>query len=218
MSHSNSLTNPYPINLRLEGQRCLVVGAGNVAIGKIEGLLRAGADLTVVAPELHPNLADDLRFRWLRRPYRVGEVANYRLVITCTDDPSTNAQVYGDGERFGVLVNSADDVENCRFTLPSTFNRGDLQVTVSTAGRSPALSAWLRRRLEADVGPEYRELLELLAGVRDEIRSSGGTSEIPGWKAALEDDLLDFITHGDHVAAERHLRTHLGLVEKAVVA
>lgn len=218
MSTSNSLSNPYPVNLRLEGQPCLVVGAGNVAVGKIAGLLQASADVTVVAPEAHPSLANDPRFSWHRRPYRVGEVLGYRVVITCTDDPAVNAQVYDDGERLGVLVNSADDVANCRFTLPSTFNRGDVQVTVSTAGRSPALSAWLRRRVEAEIGPEYRDLLELLAGVRDEIRSSGGSSEVPGWKAALEDGLLDMVVSGDHVAAENHLRTHLGLPTQEVVS
>jgi len=218
MSTSKSLSNPYPVNLRLEGQPCLVVGAGNVAVGKIDGLVRAGADVTVVAPEAHQHVANDPRIRWHRRPYYPGEVAEYRLVITCTDNPSVNSQVYRDGERLGVLVNSADDIANCRFTLPSTFNRGDVQVTVSTAGRSPALSAWLRRRIETEIGPEYRDLLELLAEVRDEIRSSGGTSEIPGWKAALEDGLLDLVVRGDHTAAENHLRTHLGISQKEVVA
>ena len=213
-----SITNPYPVNLRLEGQPCLVVGAGNVAVGKIYGLVRAGADVTAVAPEAHHDVANDPRIRWQQRAYRPGDVNGYRLVITCTDDPATNAQVFRDGERAGVLVNSADDLANCRFALPSTFNRGDVQITVSTAGRSPALSAWLRRRIEADIGPEYRDLLELLARVRDEIRASGASSEIPGWKTALEDGLLEVVTHGDHVSAERHLRMHLGLTQQEVIA
>ena len=206
-------TEPYPVNLDLAGRPVLVVGGGRVAARKIEALKRTGADVTVVAPDAVGRIADDRSVDWRRRPYRQGELGAYRLVVTATDDPEVNALVARDGEAANVFVNSADDPENCSFTLMSVLRRGDLQVTVSTNGRSPALSRWLRLRLEKTIDSAHADLLDLLAGVRDEVRAAIGTSESPGWATALNDGVLELVRAGRSDEARARVRGHLGLPE-----
>lgn len=205
--------SPYPVNLDLRGRRVLVVGGGQVAARKTAGLLRAGAIVTVVSPDAVAELAEDPDVRWHRRPYRRGEVASYRLAITATDDPVVNARVARDGEAANVLVNSADDPENCSFILPAVVTRGDLQITVSTNGRSPAMAKWARRRLEQTFTDDHARMLDVLSEVRDEARSRFGTSEIDGWDDALDDHLLSLIAAGRVDDARDRLRAALGLTD-----
>jgi precorrin-2 dehydrogenase/sirohydrochlorin ferrochelatase len=207
--------NSYPVNLELTGQRVLVVGGGQVAARKVAGLLRAGAVVTVVAPDAVTDLADDPDVRWHRREYRRGEAASYRLVFTATDDAAVNAQVARDGRAANVFVNSADDPANCTFTLPAVVQRGHLQLAVSTNGRSPAFAAWVRNRLEAQYTDVHARLLELLGEVRDEARSRLGTSELPGWAEVLDDDLLDAVGAGREDEARARVRTALGVADPA---
>jgi len=203
--------SPYPVNLDLQGRRVLVVGGGPVAARKAEGLLRAGAVVTVVAPTAVTEIAQDPDIRWHERQYRRGEVASYRLAITATDDPAVNAQVARDGDASNVLVNSADDPANCAFILPAVVTRGDLQITVSTNGRSPAMARWARRRLELIFTDVHARLLEILSEVRDEARAKLGTSELPGWDDAIDDVLIDLLAAGHLDAARQRVRGALGL-------
>jgi len=199
----------YPVNLVLTGRRCLVVGGGRVAIQKVAGLLECGARVRVVAPHIDPALAGDDRVDCRFRPYRPGEVAGYRLVITATDDPEVNRRVFLDGEAQAVLVNSADDPANCSFTLPSRIRQGHLLVTFATAGRSPALATWLRRRFREEFGPEYTTLIEVLSEERDAIRSTGRPTEGLDWQRALDSGMLDLIREGRLPEAKELLRTCL---------
>lgn len=186
----------YPVNLLLRGRPVLVVGGGRVAAQKVRGLLDAEADVHLVATEVGPevrDLADRPGLRWDERPYAPGEAARYRLVVTATGDPEVDGAVFADGEAAGVFVNSADDPERCSATLPARVRRGPLLVTVSTGGHSPALSTWLRRRLEDELGPEYEVLLRLLAEERAAVRAAGRSTEDLDWQAALDSGMLDLI-------------------------
>jgi precorrin-2 dehydrogenase/sirohydrochlorin ferrochelatase len=207
--------NSYPVNLELTGQRVLVVGGGQVAARKVAGLLRAGAVVTVVAPDAVTELADDPDVRWHQREYRRGEAASYRLVFTATDDAAVNAQVARDCRAANVFVNSADDPANCTFTLPAVVHRGHLQLAVSTNGRSPAFSAWVRARLESEYTDAHARLLDLLGEVRDEARRRLGTSELPGWAEVLDDDLVDAVGAGRDGEARARVRAALGLADTA---
>ena len=204
--NSNFSPNPYPVNLDLTGRRVLVVGGGPVAARKVQGLLAAGAEVTVVAPVALQEIADDHRVRWHR-----GEVASYRLAVTATGDPAVDGQVFWDAEAADVWLNSADDPEHCSFTLPAVTTLDDLQVTVSTNGRSPAVAAWLRRAIDETVGPEHATVVSLAAEVRSELRSVTGTSESPDWANALDDALVDLVRSGDLEGARQYLRSALGL-------
>jgi siroheme synthase-like protein len=185
---------PYPVNLVVAGRRCLVVGGGRVALQKVRGLADAGAEVTVVAPEVEAAIEPLAAVE--RRPYRRGEVAGYRLAIAATGDPGVNQQVYDDGEAAGVWVNSADDPERCSVTLPAQLRRGRLTVTVSTAGHSPAVASWLRDRLGEELGPEYDVLIGLLSEVRNEVRAHGRSTEGLDWRRALDSGILDLVRAG----------------------
>lgn len=207
---SPSGTGPlYPVNLRLEGRAVLVVGGGDVAAQKVAELVRCGARVTVVAPRLAPDLADDPRLTCEERPYRAGEAAGYRFVVAATDDPAVNQAVHDDAEAAGVWVNAADDPQRCTATLPARLRRGSLLVTVATEGRSPALASWLRTRLAEEIGPEYEVLLDLLAEERDRIHAAGGSTEGLDWQRALRSGMLDEIRAGRIPAAKELLRACL---------
>ena len=195
----------YPVALRLEGRPCLVVGGGPVALGKVDGLLAAGAVVTVVAPELHPDLTERAarieragagRLTLERRPYRPGEAAHYRLVVTATGVAVVDRTVAGDAEAAGVWVNSADDPANCAFFVPSVHRDGTVTVAVSTGGASPALAAWIRRRVAEALGPGVGTLALLLAEARDGLRAAGRPTQDLDWAALLDGPLPDLVADG----------------------
>jgi siroheme synthase-like protein len=199
----------YPVNLLLEGRRCLVVGGGSVAARKIAGLVACGAEVEVVASEVGAAVRAITRVTWEQRPYRRGEVSGYWLVVAATNDPDVNRTVYEDGEAAHVWVNSADDPASCSFTLPSVARRGPIVIAVSTGGQSPALAAWLRRRLEADVGPEYEILAGLLSQARTWLKEAGRSTEGLDWHKALDSDMLDLIRAGHITEARERLQAWL---------
>ncbi|MDQ6724947.1 MAG: bifunctional precorrin-2 dehydrogenase/sirohydrochlorin ferrochelatase [Actinomycetota bacterium] len=199
----------YPVNLVLDGRPCLVVGGGQVAVRKVDGLLASGAVVRVVAPRLDPALIDRAGVVCEERRWAPEDLAGVWLVIAATDDPDVNRAVFLAGERAGIWVNGADDPANCSFTLPSVVRRGDLQVAVSTGGRSPALASWLRRRFESEIGPEYQVLLDLLATAREGLRAAGRSTEGLDWQSALDSDMLGLIRNGDLVHARERLLTCL---------
>lgn len=199
----------YPVNLVLAGRSVLVVGGGQIAAQKVAELVRCGAVVTVVAPDIVDELAADERVTCERRPYRRGEAAEHRFVVTATDDPAVNQAVFDDGEAARVWVNAADDPKRCSVTLPARVRRGSLLVTISTEGRSPALAAWLRAELEEWLGPEVEVLLQVLADERDAIRAAGRSTEGLDWNGALRSGMLDEVRAGNIDAARGLLRACL---------
>lgn len=206
-----AFSTPYAAVLDLTDRPVLVVGGGSIAAHKALGLVAAGARVTVVAPEAVPDLRKNPQIDWHQRSYRRGEVASYRLAITATDDPTTNAQVAKDGDAANVFVNSADDAANCTFILPAVARRGDLQLTVSTNGRSPALARWFRGRLEAELTDIHLDLLDLMSEVRQETKARGDAPGSGIWDQAIDDTLLELLRQGHHKQARDHLRAALRL-------
>lgn len=202
-------TPQYPVNLILDDQPCLVVGAGRIAARKAQGLLECGARVHVVAPQIDTPVRAIEGISWEERSYARGDVAGYRLVIAATDDPAVNRAVYEDGEAEGVWVNSADDPASCAFTLPSVIRQGPVMLTVSTGGRSPALSAWLGARLAERLGPEYGVLGELLSAERDRLKAAGRSTEGVDWQKALDSDMLELIRSGQVDRARERLQACL---------
>ena len=139
------MTFAYPVFLNLEGVPVLLVGGGQIASRKAAGLVAAGALVTVIAPEVRPELAEVAAAVWLR-PFAEGDCAGFRLVMTATDDPAVNARVYADATAAGIWVNSADDPDNCTFILPAVARRGPVVAAISTGGASPALANTARVR------------------------------------------------------------------------
>jgi len=163
----------YPIFLEVGDKPVLLVGGGHVALEKIGRLVDSGAAVTVVAPDLIPPVrafVDAGRARWLSRPFEAGDTADYDLVMVATDDGEVNRAVADEARSRGILVNAADDVANCDFILGSLARKGDLQITASTGGGSPAMARWLRERLEEFLSDDVQSLGDLLAEVRREVR------------------------------------------------
>lgn len=159
----------YPVYLRVAGRRCLVVGGGKVAEQKVDVLLRAGARVTVVSPELTEHLAAlaaAASFEWRSRAYLRGDLAGCLLAIAATDHEDVQQRLIDDAAAAGVLLNVVDRPERCDFIAPAVVERGDLCVAISTGGASPALAKRVRQDLENRFGPEYELALQLLERVR----------------------------------------------------
>lgn len=164
-----------PIFLRLEQRPCLVIGAGSVALAKIESLLTAGASIVVVAPHVHPGvraLAESGSLAWHERVFQPRDLNGVFLVIAATNDSSVNRGVYEEALRRNVLCNAVDDPPNCDFYFGSVVARGDLQIGISTAGKSPSLAQRLRRELDAQLPQDLGPWLDQLGDLRQEIRAS----------------------------------------------
>jgi precorrin-2 dehydrogenase/sirohydrochlorin ferrochelatase len=176
----------YPVVLRLTGRRCLVVGAGPVARRKVQGLLAAGATVTVVAPDVDMDLADLPGVTVEQRRYRAEDLDGCWLAFAATNDAAVQQQVFDDGERLGVWVNSADDPARCAFYLPAVHRRPPVTVAVSTEGTSPALAGWLRDQVARAIPDRLDELVARLAAERRELQAAGIPTEGRDWSARID--------------------------------
>lgn len=189
----------------------MVVGGGAVALRKVAGLLESGASVTVIAPRAVDDLVGRDDVNWRRRRYRYGDAAAYRVVISATGIRKIDERVYRDAVDAGVPVNVADVPQLCTFTLPAIVRRGDVQVAVSTNGRSPALASWLRDQLADSVPEAIGDALDLVAEVRAELKATGQSTEIIGWHDAFDAGFVQLVANGEHATARRLLRDRLGL-------
>jgi siroheme synthase-like protein len=199
----------YPVNLVLAGRRCVVIGGGAVAARKVEGLVAAGAKVTVIAPSIHPSISSRSDVETVERRYRPGDLEGAWLAIAATDDPGVNSEVHDEGVARRVWVNAADDPPACSFTLPAVLRRGPVQIAVSTSGHSPALAAWIRSQIGETLGPEVALLAEWLSEAREDMKASGRSTEDVDWRTALDSDMLELIRSGQVALARERLQACL---------
>lgn len=199
MNEQAGTSNLYPVSLDVAGRSCLVVGAGPVAAHKARTLVECGAVVTVVAPEWSTEMEDlgPALGALEQRPYREGEAAAFRLVVTATGRPEVDGAVAADAEAAGVWVNSADDRANCSFILPAVHRDGPVTVSVSTSGTSPALASWLRTRLAEASGAHVGVLAELLGEARRRLAEAQVASGAVDWAGLLDGPLPDLVGAGD---------------------
>ena len=155
----------YMACLDLEGADCLVVGGGSVGLEKAQGLLDAGARVTVVALSALPELYE-LPVELELRAFEEDDVAGRRLVIAATSVTEVNKAVFAAAEARNVFCNVADVPELCSFILPAVHREGPITIAVSTGGASPALAQWIRSRIAELVGPEHARIAEQLRELR----------------------------------------------------
>ena len=172
----------FPAFLKLENRLIIVIGGGSIATQKIPSLLQSGARVRVISPKLHSRLAEYVRRReidWHPKPFSPDDLEGAFLVIAATSIRELNASVFAEAERRSILCNSVDDIDCCHFYYGSVVQRGNLQIAISTNGKSPALAQRLRKELEDQFGPEYEVWLEWLGAAREVIRaqSSGAEAE-----------------------------------------
>jgi precorrin-2 dehydrogenase / sirohydrochlorin ferrochelatase len=198
----------YPIALVLDGKSCLVVGGGEIADGKLDALLLAGAVVTVVSPEVRPRiaaLAADGQITLHQRPYRTSDLDGTYLAIAATDDRSTNARMVTEARAAGILTQAVDDIPYCDFFAVAIVRRGDLQLGISTHGRSPAFARWMRERLDTELPTEYGDLLAVLGDVRDTIKARGPIPAYEHWQAAITDEVMAALGAGDRETARSRI-------------
>lgn len=175
----------YPIVVRLAGRRVLVVGGGTIALRKAQGLVVAGAQLTVVSPDFADGFDALADTTLVRRRYRPTDVDGVVLVVAATNDRAVQQQIFDDGERRHVLVNAVDDPDRCSFILPAVERRGPVIVAVSTQGRSPSLAAQLRDLLAQALPAELAEIVAEASRRRDEVHARGESTEDVDWGELL---------------------------------
>ena len=159
----------YIACLRLSGRRCVVVGGGPIGLEKVEGLLACDADVTLVAPEAHPELVQlalEGSIRWQQREYESGDLDGALIAIAATGDTDLNVRVFEDAEARSMLVNVVDVPPLCNFILPAIVRTGPLAVAISTAGASPALAKRMKREIGELFGEQYATLAVLLNDAR----------------------------------------------------
>ena len=164
------LETPFYIAcLRLSGRRCVVVGGGDVGLEKVEGLLACDADVTLIAPEAHPELVQlalEGSIRWHQREYAEADLECALIAIAATDDTDVNIRVFEDAEARTLLVNVVDVPPLCNFILPAIVRTGPLAIAISTAGASPALAKRMKREISEQFGEPYALLAVLLNDAR----------------------------------------------------
>lgn len=198
----------YPVILDLEGLPCVVIGGGPLAEEKTATLLAAGAQVTVVAPSLTPNLrssAEQNKLRWLARPVEAGDLRGAFLAIAADEDRSRNTELAAEAERERVLFNALDDPPNCRFIFPSVYRQGALTVAISTTGLAPALAVRIRERLSAEFGKEYAAFLDLATQWRERIAATVPDPERRKalWYRLVDSEILQLLRDSKPDAAQR---------------
>lgn len=162
----------FPLFLKLDDRRCLVVGGGRIAEEKIEGLLHAGAEVEVIAPQATSRIrswARAKKIHWRAGNFRAAALDGAFLVVAATSSPALHAKIYKEAKRRGILCNVVDDPRHCDFYYGSVVRRGSLQIAISTEGNSPALAQRLRKQLEREFGLEYDEWLNELGAAREKL-------------------------------------------------
>ena len=205
----------YPVYIQLRDQPCLVIGGGKIAEGKVEGLLAAQAQVTIIAPNLTARLHDlvaEKQLTYLARAYQPGDLTGAFLVICATDQAEINHQVWQEGTANRLLVNVVDDIPRCNFIAPSILRKGDLTIAISTSGKAPALAVRLKERLQGELGPEYERFLELAGELREPLARQVPDFETRKalWYELVDSEILNALARGDEAAAREIISNIVG--------
>jgi len=200
-----------PAFLDLQNRDCLVVGGGEVAARKVEMLLRAQAEITVVAPTLNAALTGrvkDKSIHHISNQYSAKDLDNKVLVVAATDSEDVNERVAHDAKARGMLVNVVDRPALCTFVFPSIIDRSPVVVAISSAGASPVLARQLRARLETLIPAAYGQLATLVGGFRDKVKGTFKTTDERRrfWEKILEGPVAELVFSGRAVDAEKALQ------------
>lgn len=162
-----------PVMIQLDGREAAVIGAGNVALSKVETLLGFGAKVKVIAPEISDGFEGlEGSIEIVKEPYDKRHIAGCFMVIAASSSEEANKQALMDCREMGIICCRSDRQQGSDFIFPSMLKRGSLVLSVSTQGKSPALCGVIMRELENTYGEDYEEKLELLWRLRDLLRLS----------------------------------------------
>lgn len=202
----------YPVNMKLAGRRCAVVGGGHIALRRAEGLVAAEAKVTVIAPRVVPEISDLARqgnVRWIPEAFTASHIVGMFLVVCATDNETVNRSVAWASKAAGALVNmAAPPMELGDFTVPSKVESRQLLLTASTSGASPGMARILRQEMEEKILSVYDPWLERLAPLREKVRQVMADSRAREdfWHTVLNDDLMALVREGKYDEAEAQVK------------
>ncbi len=201
-----------PVSLNLKGRWCVVIGGGRVAVRKVETLLAAGAKVRLIAPQADlklKRLALSGRIEWKPRRWKRCDLDRAWLVIAATANRELNRKIKNAATRQKIWVNAVDDPENCTIIFPAFFNRGGIQIAVSTSGQSPALARKIREQLESEWDPKAEQCLEWIGKFRGQVKAKLADPEkrFSFWDQALTPKVLKLIQRGKTAELKRALQT-----------
>ena len=165
----------YPIYIDIEDRSVVIIGGGNVCARKAETMMKYGARVTVVSPEFTDEIegwAKEGCLALKRKQYEEADLEGANLVIASTDHQNVNEQVAADCRRRRIPVNVVDVTPLCEFIVPAIIESGSIQIAVSTGGKSPAIARTLKEDLQRMIGPEYAEVNDVLATLRDGAKAT----------------------------------------------
>ena len=189
----------YPIYLNLAGKKCVILGGGTVAQGKIAGFRDAGAAITVISPDATPGIrraAQNGQVKWLEREYHPGDLEGAFIAVAATNVWYVNREIYDEAERLGVLLNVVDDPDLCTFIAPSVVKRDPVTLAISTGGASPALARKLRETLADHPALEWADLARVLARARREVKQRRLVIDPDRWQCCINRELLQLAQQG----------------------
>jgi precorrin-2 dehydrogenase/sirohydrochlorin ferrochelatase len=204
----------FPINVDIRHRPCIVIGGGRVALRKAKGLLDCAGTVTVISPEVLDDLqtlADTGKLTLIKRGYQPGDLENAFLVIAATDDEQVQEAVHTEADQHNILLNVADVPKWCNFILPATVRRGDLAISISTHGQSPALAKRLRRELEQQFGTEYDLVLQLMGRLRPIVLAMnlGHEKNKIIFEQILHPNMITWLKNNQWQAITSHLQAEL---------
>jgi uroporphyrin-III C-methyltransferase/precorrin-2 dehydrogenase/sirohydrochlorin ferrochelatase len=200
-----------PIFMNIKDQPCLVVGGGQIASRKVFMLERAGGKVTVVSPELDPELQQQHQqgvIEYLAKAFEPDDIANQVVIIAATDNEAVNREIAEVAKRNGIPVNVVDAPELCSFIVPSVIDRDPVQIAISTGGASPVLARLLRARLETFIPAAYGRLAKMVESYREKVKQKfSNSNEIRSfWEQVLEGPIVDLLMAGKDKAAKEMLQ------------
>lgn len=204
----------YPINLNISNKLCVVVGGGQVATRKVRSLIECDAKVVVVSPQISQDLLQLVgkeKLTWIERGFIKGDLESAVLCIAATDNLDIQQAVKEEAKSSEILLNSIDDPDESDFHVPSKVRRGDLLLTVSTGGGSPALSKLLRKKIETQYGSEYELLIRFLCLVRKHVTEDGreASEHKVIFSKLVEEDLLILLAQENWIELHNVLQEYL---------
>jgi precorrin-2 dehydrogenase/sirohydrochlorin ferrochelatase len=189
----------YPVFLNLTGRRCVIIGGGQIAEGKISKLLDSGAKIIVISPDATQGIrsfAERGQIELDLRKYQQGDLQGAFLVIAATNDRVVNQEIFEEAEKQGILLNAVDDMPRCSFIAPSIVEKGPVTVAISTGGASPALARKLRENMEVSSALDWADATGVLSKARQIIKDEQIAVDPQRWQCCMTDELLTMIQAG----------------------
>ena len=189
----------YPVFLNLTGRRCVIIGGGQIAEGKISKLLDSGAKIIVISPDATQGIrgfAERGQIELDLRKYQEGDLQGAFLAIAATNDRVVNQEIFEEAEKQGILLNAVDDMPRCSFIAPSVVEKGPVTVAISTGGASPALARKLREKMEVSSALDWADATSVLSKARQIIKDKQIAVDPQRWQCCMTDELLTMIQAG----------------------